>query len=362
MEEHPARRRARELQSAAEQFRSALTEPGRRPGDGDFAAMLPTFEYILNTLCEAVGETSDVNTDLKTTEILEDALERLSGIFLLDAQEGLDAAAYTERIAQAAEAAWREGSLDGERGVAPAITSDSQRYHWTGMRGHALAIVLELPAPSASAGPGGTPVARAAAESYCAAYAEASGTVGARPSLCGYLPGYRVTTVLGKEGILTGEAGPGGRPRIRLGDGGTVTVPREAIREPLPHTLSSLTLSASRDLAGNPSVIDGDILLSPTRRHAWVKARDTWMHVHEFDPAADGQQHIRSFLRALMIVRASGPQSSAERATSPAVPGSPQAEAPGPVVPRVRSRPRRFPSARGTARGAAPGARRHQGL
>lgn len=359
MEEHPARGRARELESAAKRFRSALNEPGpgagARPGDADFAAMLPVLEYVLNTVCEAVEYASYGNADLATHQMLEEAREQLSGIFLADAQDGLDAAARAERVAQAAQTAWMAGTLHGGAGIAPAVTSDGDGYDWTGKLGQALAATLELQARSASSGPEDTETATAAAASYCDAYAEAAGIADARYPLCGYLVGYPVSTALGGKGTLTGDAGPGGHPRIRLDDGRTVTVPREAIREPLPHTLSSLSPAASRELAGNPCVVNGDILLSPSQRQAWIKTGDTWMHVDNYDPEADLEQ-FASVSRAIRV-RASVPQPTAESTTDP----GPRRSTASVPAPRFGYRPSTFPRARGTSRGGVSGRRRRQG-
>jgi hypothetical protein len=268
---------ARQLEAAAGLL-ACLPPRAARPLDEDgLAALVPligealdelsSISFGLGDLCSAGQDEGGALT--AAGEQLGECSARLS-----DAHYGLVKAARDARIARAAEAAWAAGTGHGRTGHPAAITRDGGAFALNGEEGASLAASLGIvpyPAGTVVTGTaaGADPAAVAASAAYCDAYAEAAGPPGAGAAIAGrYAPGQQVTTALGRTGVLTGDAGPGGRPRVRFSDGQEAAVPREAIRAPLAHVLATMG-----DAEGASCIADGDVLLVLSDRIIpWVQA------------------------------------------------------------------------------------------
>jgi hypothetical protein len=195
---------------------------------------------------------------------LTEAMEQLDecSARLSDAQDGLVKAARDNRVAVAVEAAWAAGAAHGSAGYPLAIADGRAGSAPSDADSEALAASLGLePEPAA-----------AVVTTYRDAYAEAANKPGGAAVTRGrYVPGQEITTALGRTGILTGDAGPGDRPRVRFGDDQEETVPREAIRAPLAHVLAEMP--GAEDII--PCVADGDVVLvTSVKIVPWVQTAD----------------------------------------------------------------------------------------
>lgn len=148
------------------------------------------------------------------------------------------AAVMADRIARDIEAAWERGAADSRR-------NEPIRMPVRGLGQQRDAF--------------GDPVANA----YRLGHADAAGVTADAPGTGRrYLPGQRVTTVLGKSGFLTGAAGPGGNPRVQFDGGGVATVPRGAIAGPVVHVFDD-PREAMFHGENHPAVAYGDVLHAP---------------------------------------------------------------------------------------------------
>ncbi len=165
-------------------------------------------------------------------------------------------AAEELRIARAAETAWNLGAEHGRAGSTP-----FGDYSWfpgrldvytdyvsCGEGGPDLARVLGLP------GGADHPAAESAIGSYCDAYWEAAGLPFEDEDEASagraYPAGQQVSTALGRSGVLTGEAGAAGNPRVRFADGTVATVPQQAIIGPPVHVAEQPADGTPMELGG----------------------------------------------------------------------------------------------------------------
>lgn len=139
-------------------------------------------------------------------------------------------AAGRARDAWLAGEAWEAGIRAG-RTLAPGVRELIAVSRWTaegraGMVYGLFGLIV----------PGDHPDALTVADACCEAMEMAAGH-GEDTVLPGerYLPGHDVVTASGRPGVLTGEAGTFGYPRVRFADGTTATVPRKAIASMVVH-------------------------------------------------------------------------------------------------------------------------------
>lgn len=161
-----------------------------------------------------------------------------------------------------AEQAWDAGLSAGRAGVGDARYLVALLRTADGRAGFAAGIGLP--------GAGDFLFIKNAADALCDAFEMAAGNredmvlPGGR-----YLPGHDVVTASGKAGILTGEAGASGYPRVQFADGTTATVPKAAIMGMVIHAQQGRPSETGRLLA------DGDVLLRPGQGDAAVMCAGT---------------------------------------------------------------------------------------
>lgn len=206
------------LTRAADSIAGALTQIGTLTG--------------ADTAAQSLLRTASVN--IEAARSLGQALPQMIG-----AAEAI-ATAKAAKVALDTEVAWDRGASDAREKA--------------------------LPRPESGRGRGGDVPRDQVEAAYHLGYAEAGEATKVSAHAPGtgrrYLPGLPVTTVLGKSGVLTGEAGPDGNPRVQFDRGTVATVPRGAITSPVVHVFDD-PQAAMFTGEDHPAVANGDVLHAP---------------------------------------------------------------------------------------------------